>query len=435
MSGSPKYSTPSISPEVARRLRQERERRAAEERARRAAEEARRRAERLARARGQASEAAATAGRDLEALAALPSSRFVAQAVGALRDRVRLTEQTLARAADEAQVQAVRRQLRATGDDIRRARADAEAAEVAERAAEETARARAAIEAVRRQAAALDAGLSARFDPDGLPEVAGALAAAEGQLAGRRIDGARRHAQAAAERLEAHRRTVAERFEAWTRQKEQAEAEVAVVEDRLAGLLVDEVFGRWCAGEGDVLRRRSTDLAEAVRGGRFAAVARESAAILEEADRLAARAQELQLKHERHRYVVRGIIEAMRQEGFVIQSDAPAFQQAGGQEGAPVLIHAERLDGGALAVTVPPEGAVAYEVDGYPLDVEAARDGREVAVCDEAEARIQAVHAVIEQAFGVRMGELTLDGKDPDRIARTATDLPDQTAEGRHQAS
>ena len=41
------------------------------------------------------------------------------------------------------------------------------------------------------------------------------------------------------------------------------------------------------------------------------------------------------------------------------------------------------------------------------------------------------MHTALQNEFGVQMSEVTWQGKDPNRIARTATDLPTITGEAR----
>ena len=50
--------------------------------------------------------------------------------------------------------------------------------------------------------------------------------------------------------------------------------------------------------------------------------------------------------------------------------------------------------------------------------------GGTAAVCDEAEAVIDELHEALEQEFEVRTGELMWENKDPQRILRSADELP-----------
>jgi hypothetical protein len=47
-----------------------------------------------------------------------------------------------------------------------------------------------------------------------------------------------------------------------------------------------------------------------------------------------------------------------------------------------------------------------------------------VAICDEAEAILTEMHSALQQEFGIQMDEISWQGKDPNRITRTAKDFP-----------
>jgi hypothetical protein len=163
----------------------------------------------------------------------------------------------------------------------------------------------------------------------------------------------------------------------------------------------------------------------------FAAVRAAVADLLARVDQTLAVAQEQQLKEERRQYIVEGLVQAMRQLGFIVQGGTPALEHAGVPASA-TIIQAERLGGGAIAISVPQEGDIWYDVGGYPMRLETGGDGQPAHTCDEAENQIEQMHAVLNEAFGIQMGELMWDGKNPTRISRQADRLPD-TAQGSRQ--
>ena len=114
----------------------------------------------------------------------------------------------------------------------------------------------------------------------------------------------------------------------------------------------------------------------------------------------------------------------MNQMGFVVQAGSPLLEYPGDPASASI-IQAQRLGGGAIAVSVPQEGEIWYDVDGYPMRVETNSDGREVRSCDEAQEQIEQLHLAMEKTFGIQMGELMWEGRDPDRIRKAADRLPD----------
>ncbi len=187
---------------------------------------------------------------------------------------------------------------------------------------------------------------------------------------------------------------------------------------RLTGLAADDLVARWCGRElataGDWLAR--------LRGGEAGDSPGATAADLGRwLDALPERARAAQEAEERRRYIAAGILEAMRESGFTVSE--PALEQPGVADSA-LVFEGVRASGGEIAVSVPVEGQVWYAVDGYPLRLEATAGGGEASTCDEAEREILAVHALLRDRFGIRMGDLGWHGRDPARAARYADDLP-----------
>lgn len=215
-------------------------------------------------------------------------------------------------------------------------------------------------------------------------------------------------------------------------EREKSLAALAEVGDRLAGLKADEVVLRWAAQEVKALEERMGAISGRIRAGRFALAQEEAAEILQQAERIVAQAQERQLQEERRQYIVSGLLQVLDRMGFMVQAGSPALEYPEISASA-TLLRAQRLGGGALAVSVPQEGEIWYDVDGFPRRVEAGRDGQPVKSCDEAQAQLEAIHATLEREFGIQMGELRWEGKDPSRIRKAAERLPDAAPTARRQ--
>jgi hypothetical protein len=138
-------------------------------------------------------------------------------------------------------------------------------------------------------------------------------------------------------------------------------------------------------------------------------------------------AQETQLNEDRRNYIVGGIVQVMSQMGFVVQAGSPALEHPG-RAGSATIIHARRVGGGSVAVSVPQHGEIWYDVDGFPKRMELGIDGRAGPTCDEAEAQIERMHAVLDQDFGVKMSELLWEGKPKRPERKRAERLPDVSA-------
>jgi hypothetical protein len=199
---------------------------------------------------------------------------------------------------------------------------------------------------------------------------------------------------------------------------------LAAANDRIAGLRADEIIVRWGSGELAALEERLERSSTLLSDERFDIVLAESAALLEASDAVVGHVQELQLKEERRQYIVQGIVEVMGQMGFVVQQNSPALEHPDEPNSA-TMIHAVRIGGGAIAVSVPQEGDILYDVDGFPKRTEMGGDGTTVRTCDEAEQEIDRMHEAMKEAFGIEMSELVWEGKEPDRVRKAAERLPE----------
>jgi len=193
------------------------------------------------------------------------------------------------------------------------------------------------------------------------------------------------------------------------------ERRLSDLDARLAGLRADDLVMRWCPNEvaaaAAELQRLRTDSQSATSAD----------AVLEQLSGLPRKARDAEEVEERRRYIASGIAESMREMGFVVSE--PSLEYPGVAQSA-LLFEGVRASGAQVAVSVPVEGDVWYAVNGYPMRLEAATGGGEAATCDEAEREITAMHEVLKERFGVQMGPIGWQGKDPARLVRYADDLP-----------
>ena len=424
MSGSPKHCRPRLTVEQERRIREERERHAEAERQHRAAEELRRRQQRLAAARSAAQAQAAGLKRSFAQFAGSEAAAFATAETAALRERLVQAEAGIGRATDEAAVRAYEQQLARVVSDLSQTVAEAEAAA---RQSACIAREEAAIAVLRQLVAALDRHRSMRFDATGLRQVnelieqaTAALAAGEPQEAGRIAAAARAH-------LTQHRATADDKFAHWCQKRDRAHAALVQAGDRVAGLEVDPIVMRWHGGEVGALTQRLRGAAELVESENFSAAEAVAPAVIAECERLLAAAQETELKEAKRNYVVNGILQVMKDKGFLVQDGVPMLEQPACPSSAK-FIHARRIGGGAISVSVPQDGDIWYDVEEFPLRAAAAPGGGTIRSCDEAEQQINALHQSLDQLFGIQMSELMWDDKDPQRIMKTADELPCSTS-------
>lgn len=266
---------------------------------------------------------------------------------------------------------------------------------------------------------------SERFDFAGRSEAQQALTGAETALAAGNsavFDGCIAHA---AQTVQFHALTVTTQHAAWLQKRAEHDHALTELKALLAGLQADPIVVRWHA-------RALADLATRIAE----AEADESAATLlpdalAHAECLVAEANAAQIKADQRDYIARGIAQSLAEMGFVVSApqaeypDHPATAQ---------LLTAASAAGKSIAVSVPMEGQVWYEVDGFHQSTESAVGGGEAVVCDEAEQVLEEMHTRLEEEFQVQFSKIWWPGKDPEHRLRRADELPSGDATRRGNA-
>lgn len=227
------------------------------------------------------------------------------------------------------------------------------------------------------------------------------------------------------------RRSVAEHRdqEAWTnRQAEEEERRRLLRVQRMAiqhastelhalivGLQADPMATRWH-------RQGIAALGTRIEG----VVGSEQAPLfLEEAYRRAARmiaeAKAAQLKADRRDYIARSIMQSLAGIGFLVTDPTAEHPE---HPASAQIVCAANAAGKSIAVSVPVEGEVWYEVDGYTKTTEATVEGGTALACDEGEQVLNEMHERLNAEFHVEASALWWQDKDPQRILRKAESLP-----------
>ncbi|MCC7422330.1 MAG: hypothetical protein IT428_18790 [Planctomycetaceae bacterium] len=423
MSGSPKHCRATLSAAQEAQLRRAREEQARQEAERRRLEEERRRKERLEAARteaGRGVEQAATRAQDLRSAEA---ARFVATELGEATAQLEGHRRQLLSAGDETTVRRLAEEADRVQENLGRLAAKAEACLLAERLD----KGEAAVVVMRKQIDALPAHSSLRFDSPGHDACRKEITAAEAAL--RRKQPA--EAEAALKRAqEAFRKHVAEvdrKRQELRAGQERVRSIVAAASDAVAGLAADPVVVRWSQPALTTLERRVDGLETMLNADQLEAAAREAAAITTEVASLIASSQQAQLDQDRRDYIVRGIAEVMSGLGFQIADGYPRLEYENDEKSA-VVIQSERPGGQPLAVSVPLQGEIWYVVDDESIHVARTADGRAVTICDEAVDQIEALHAELDRACGIRMSRLEWNDEDPALIDAVRMQLPEATS-------
>jgi len=149
-------------------------------------------------------------------------------------------------------------------------------------------------------------------------------------------------------------------------------------------------------------------------------------AFLEEASRraatLIAEAKAAQLKADRRDYIARGIVQSLANMGFLVTDPTAEHPE---HPASAQIVCAANAAGKSIAVSVPVEGEVWYEIDGYTKTTEAAVGGETALACDEGEKVLTEMHARLNAEFHVEASEIWWEDKDPQRTLRRAESLPD----------
>jgi len=146
---------------------------------------------------------------------------------------------------------------------------------------------------------------------------------------------------------------------------------------------------------------------------------------LEEANRRAStmitEAKAAQLKADQRDYIARGIMQSLANMGFLVTDPAAEHPD---HPATAKIVRAANAGGKSIAVSVPVEGEVWYEIDGYMKTTEATVGGETALACDEGEQVLTEMHAKLNEEFHVETSEIWWEDKDPQRILRRAESLP-----------
>ena len=424
MSGTPKYCQAELDRQ--RRERLERERR------RQGEEEARRRREAEDRERR----------RRLEELRAA----LIAE-VGSTRDRISSRSDALY-AADvnvlgqrcDKLVVAIRgeqseKRLRSQEPEIRAIFADLSEAMARKRREDAERKRLAELERLAFQISEVDHGISEipradalKFDPNGSNSTREAIIQARAAIAKGDPAVAGRSVRNVEEVFKKHSKEVSRGRDEWIARRSEAVLAAQELQAHIEGLRADPMLMRWH-------HKAVSEFASSLVNANQAITAEEFAAPKDLLSRAKARsiqlleeASQAQLKADQRDYIVASIAQTLKAMNFVV---SPASQEHPGHPATAMVLEAATGSNKSVYVSIPFEGKIMYTVDGYPLTTETAVGGGRAATCDQAERVLTEMQQHVLEAFGVKMGEIMWEGKDPNRNLRKADELPSGTV---HQA-
>ena len=269
------------------------------------------------------------------------------------------------------------------------------------------------------------AGLSdSSLDPQGREALCRILDVAERSLAAGNPEVEARVVESA-EALLLHQRGIAQARAALEHRRIHAEQAAAELHAIVMGLRADATVVRWHVAAVEELAAQCAVIAHSEEPDVLLAQAQtRCAAVVEEANKA-------EIKARQRDYITRGIARSLQGMGFVV---TPPAEEHPGHPATARLLHAASATGKEIAVSVPIEGSVWYEVNGFPRSTETAVGGATIVACDEAEQVLTEMHALLGEEFEVHAGEVTWQGKDPKRKLRRADALPDSVDRDRQGA-
>jgi hypothetical protein len=261
-----------------------------------------------------------------------------------------------------------------------------------------------------------------RFDPDGRVAAARALEDFEDALSASGPVAKGETLAYARQALAAHEERVAEGRGEWERRRSEAESAVGEIEDVIEGLKADPVAMRWRSRAVADLQNVLSDATAALLENRFDRPARLLAEARLRKGAIAKEAGDAQLKTDQRDYIVNSLRQTLEEMGFSV---GPTQMEYPDHPASAALLRAASASGKEIAISVPVEGEVWYEADGYPMKTETTIDGDTAVTRGGAESLINEMNEALEVQFGVSSGELQWEGKaDPNRILRQADALP-----------
>lgn len=429
MSSTPKYNQAQLRQQEQERLETERRRQAQDEARQRREAEARERYRRVEELRGRL---VADVQRVVALLAQQQNSLYPRDFL-VLQERGQCLASSLQSAESEKRLHEVAietpRLKKSLSEAQNRKRRDDEE----KQRREEIDRQRFRLSDVEQQLAEVPTPEASKFDPEGRQAASQAIRALRPLLAVGNpalFEHPLEHAEAL---VQAHIDTVAQRHADWTQRKAKAEQAVGEIHTLLVGLQADPILMRWHGNTVKQLEASVTDAERAIVAEEFARPSEILLALQSQKEQMLVQANAAQLKKDQCNYIAKSVAQTLSQMGFTI---SPIRAEHPGHPASALVFHAATTAGKAINVSVPVEGQILYNVDGYPKKTKSVTGGGSSPVCDEAEGVLNEMREKLNAAFGVQSSEIMWNGKvDPNRIIKEAKPLSDGSGEHGGRAS
>lgn len=277
------------------------------------------------------------------------------------------------------------------------------------------------LEELEREIAQIPQADAIKFDRAGQTAAQTALSALRSAIASGNPQTVRSPLNTATAAAEQHIASVASNRAQWEQQKAAAEQAIGELEALIIGLRTDPVAKRWQIHLIDELAAKLPTGIAAIEAEQFDKPALILAAAKTQEQEIIATANAAQIQADQRDYIAKSIAETLAEMGFFVNE--PQLEDSR-YPNAALILKAATNSGKGISISVPVEGEVWYNVDGYSKTTEAAVGGGTAAVCDEAEKVLTEMHDRLGAEFGINMSEVTWEGKDPKRKLSGDDELP-----------
>lgn len=424
MSGTPKYSEAELERQRQQQLEEERRRKASEEAQLRAEAAERERRQRLENLRNRVNSQQQSVSTKVQQ----QQSSMYPQDATALQQRCQNQINPIRQAQDESRLQGVATELKQILQDCDKAVTHKRRDDEEKKRKAEIERLQFEIEELEREVARIPVGDASKFDATGQKSVQQALSVVRSALASGNPQSVQTPLNNASTAIKQHTQIVAQRLAEWEKRKAGAEQALGQTQDLVSGLKADPVVMRWHSHSITKIENQLKQAQQAIVSEQFEQPSQILDQVQAQEKQIIEEANIAQLKADKRDYITQSIVATLQDMGFAVLSIAD--EHTGHPSTAKVFT--ATAAGRAISVSVPVEGQVWYDVDGYSKNtVASVADGSPVAICDEAEAVLTEMHSALQQEFGIQMSEISWQGKDPNRIARKATHLPTNSSQSR----
>lgn len=417
MSGSPKYS----STELERRRQQELEekrRKAAEAEAQRRREAAERERQRqLNQGRNQLEQKLQAFQNNLNADQTLI---YPADLQALRQDHQSLLRDT-AQASDQQALKKLTKQTNQLSSRLEAAKAQKRRDEAEQQRLAELDQHRFELSELEQQLKQLDPAIVQKFDPSGAKQLQNALEQVRQTIATGNPQQVKAPLNSAMQALRTHQQTVEKALTQWQQSQTTALEQLQELQALVAGLQSDPIIQRWQTPAQAQIQNLVQQAQAAIDQEQFTTVATLLSQAKTQAEETIAAANQAQLKADQRDYITDSIATTLESMGFTVLHRQPEHPD---HPASATILGAASHAGKGISVSIPVEGEVYYDVEGYTKQTVQSVGSGKAAACDEAEQVIEEMHRILETEFGVQMGELMWEGKDPNRQLHKADDLP-----------